>query len=64
MALKRPRINYWQSKRDQRWYFNLQGKNGKIVAQSEGYSNLSNCKRAMRKLRWMTFFARPFLRSD
>ena len=44
MALKRARINFWQSKRDQRWYFNVQGKNGKIQAQSEGYSTEANCK--------------------
>jgi uncharacterized protein YegP (UPF0339 family) len=52
MALKKPRINLWFSSKDGKWYFNIQGKNGKIQAASEGYSTESNARRGIRSLKW------------
>jgi uncharacterized protein YegP (UPF0339 family) len=43
MAEKRAKWQYWQSEADGHWYFNLRGKNGKIVLQSEGYEREKGC---------------------
>ena len=30
-------FNYWQSRQDQQWYWNLTAGNGEIIAHGEGY---------------------------
>lgn len=62
MALKKARINLWQSENDGKWYFNVQGRNGKIQAASEGYSTESNARRGIRSLKWNMLFAKVFER--
>lgn len=37
------KFEFWESKKDNRWYFHLIAPNGEIVAQSQGYSAKDNC---------------------
>ncbi len=38
----KPHFEYWKSDNGQ-WYFRARAGNGKIVAQSEGYTRKANC---------------------
>jgi uncharacterized protein YegP (UPF0339 family) len=42
MAAKVAQFEYWHSNMDNLWYWRLRGKNGRIVAQSEGYARKSS----------------------
>jgi len=64
MALKKPQNNYWRSLADGQWYWNTQGRNGKIQASGEGYATESNLKRGIRRLKWNFFIAKLVRRED
>jgi uncharacterized protein YegP (UPF0339 family) len=34
---------YWQSKRDNQWYWHLKAANGEKIATGEGYRNEADC---------------------
>lgn len=40
-------FTYWQSKKNQQWYWNLKAGNHEIIAQGEGYHNKSDCLHAI-----------------
>lgn len=44
------KVNIFQGK-DNLWYFNVQGANGEIVTQSEGYATKDNAERGVATLR-------------
>ena len=37
------KFEYWQSVKNDEWYFHLVASNGEIIAQSEGYTTKDNC---------------------
>jgi len=37
------KFEFWQSKKDKKWYFHLISPNGEIVAQSQGYKTKDSC---------------------
>ena len=37
------KFEFWQSDKDDQWYFHLVAQNGEIVAQSQGYTSKDNC---------------------
>jgi len=37
------KFEYWESKKDGQWYFHLKAENGKVIAQSQGYTTKDNC---------------------
>ncbi len=37
------KFEFWQSEKDNQWYFHLVAPNGEIVAQSQRYSSKDNC---------------------
>jgi hypothetical protein len=37
------KFEFWQSDKDEQWYFHLCAPNGEIVAQSQGYTTKDNC---------------------
>lgn len=39
------RIEYWLSQANHQWYFHVKARNGKIVAQSEGYKRFRSCEK-------------------
>jgi uncharacterized protein YegP (UPF0339 family) len=41
------RIEYWLSKANHQWYFHLKGRNGRIVAPSEGYKRLRSLQKTL-----------------
>jgi uncharacterized protein YegP (UPF0339 family) len=49
MAAKVAQFEYWQSVTGQ-WYWRLRAKNGRIVAQSEGYSRKSSCLKTIEQI--------------
>jgi len=50
---RNPKIVVFQSSKNQQWYFRVQGINGKIIAQSEGYTDHASAVRAVRSLQRM-----------
>lgn len=42
--MKLGKWEFWQSKKDEKWYFHLKAANGKIILQSEGYNTKKSCK--------------------
>lgn len=45
------KVEYWQSKKNGKWYFHRKARNGKITDPSQGYATASNARRAIRT-RW------------
>lgn len=43
------KIEYWQAKNGQ-WYFHIKAGNGKVIAQSEGYTRKAKCKQTINVL--------------
>lgn len=41
------RIEYWLSQANHQWYFHIKARNGKIVAQSEGYKRFRSCEKTI-----------------
>jgi len=37
------KFEYWQSEKNDEWYFHLVAPNGEIIAQSEGYTSKDGC---------------------
>ena len=37
------KFEYWESQKDGQWYFHLKAENGKVIAQSQGYTTKKNC---------------------
>ena len=37
------KYHYWKSPQDNLWYWHLKARNGKIVAQGEGYTTKAMC---------------------
>ena len=37
------KFEYWKSTADKMWYWHLKGRNGEIIAQSEGYTREASC---------------------
>ena len=37
------KFEYWQSEKNDEWYFHLVAPNGEIIAQSEGYKSKDGC---------------------
>lgn len=46
-----PRYEYWQSKKNNQWFWHYQTANGKIVAAGEGYQNKADCISAIALLK-------------
>ena len=44
------KFHVFQSTQNHQWYFHLRARNGKIIAQSEGYSRQQNAIEAVRKI--------------
>lgn len=42
-----PKFKYWQSTKNQQWYFRLVAVNGETIAQSEGYTTEESCKKGI-----------------
>lgn len=40
---------FWQSSRDQRWYFHRKSANGQITQASQGYASSQGCRRAAKR---------------
>lgn len=51
MAAKRMQFEFWKSESSGLWYWHLRGKNGRIVAASEGYNSKSACVRTIEVIR-------------
>jgi hypothetical protein len=37
------KFQYWQSEKDNKWYFHLKASNGRIILGSQGYASKQNC---------------------
>lgn len=51
MAAKRMQFEFWKSSYNGQWYWRLRGKNGRIVAASEGYKSRSACLRTIEAIK-------------
>ena len=44
-------FEYWKSENDGLWYFHLKAPNGEIIANSEGYTTIDNCKNGIESVK-------------
>ncbi len=45
------KVIIFKSKKNKQWYFHIVGSNGKVIAQSEGYTRRSNCGKTVSSLK-------------
>ena len=41
------KFEYWQSEKDEKWYFHFKAPNGEVMAQSQGYTREQSCTDAI-----------------